>query len=146
MFESDCVPITELAKETEQYLLQKGYKNSTLGVYKATWNKFIAFSNSEFYSKTDADTFLRLYFGIDVHSVTQKLDGRMRHALRHMNALNDYFNTGAVPRKKMRRQDSSPSERYELFSVIISSIANCKITPHLGLAIPKVRCECFYWQ
>lgn len=115
MFETDRVPITELTKETEQYLLQKGYKSSTLGVYKSTWNKFIAFSDLEFYSKADADTFLRLYFGIDVHSVTQKLDTRMRHALRHMNALNDYLNTGAVPRKKMRRQDTSPPERYELF-------------------------------
>lgn len=43
MFETKPVRITELAKETEQYLLQKGCKKSTLGVYKATWHKFMHF-------------------------------------------------------------------------------------------------------
>lgn len=102
VFETKPVRITELAKETEQYLLQKGCKKSTLGVYKATWHKFMAFSSSDVYSRTAAEDFLKLYFGVDVHSAIQKLDSRMRHALRHMNALEDYLNTGAVPRKRMR--------------------------------------------
>ena len=102
VFETKPVRITELAKETEQYLLQKGCKKSTLGVYKATWHKFMAFSSSDVYSRTAAEVFLKLYFGVDVHSAIQKLDSRMRHALRHMNALEDYLNTGAVPRKRMR--------------------------------------------
>jgi len=115
MFETSPVRITELAKETEQYLLQKGYKESTLGVYKATWHRFMAFSSSDLYLRTTAEDFLQLYFGIDAHSVSQKLDQRMRHALRHMNALEDYLNTGAVPRKKMRRHYSTVPELYELF-------------------------------
>ena len=92
VFETKPVRITELAKETEQYLLQKGCKKSTLGVYKATWHKFMAFSSSDVYSRTAAEDFLKLYFGVDVHSAIQKLDSRMRHALRHMNALEDYLN------------------------------------------------------
>lgn len=74
-------------------------QKSTLGVYKATWHKFMAFSSSDVYSRTAAEVFLKLYFGVDVHSAIQKLDSRMRHALRHMNALEDYLNTGAVPQK-----------------------------------------------
>lgn len=93
VFETKTVRITELAKETEQYLLQKGCKKSTLGVYKATWHKFMAFSSSDVYSRTAAEDFLKLYFGVDVHSAIQKLDSRMRHALRHMNALEDYLRT-----------------------------------------------------
>ena len=61
MFETKPVRITELAKETEQYLLQKGCKKSTLGVYKATWHKFMAFSSSDVYSRTAAEVFLKLY-------------------------------------------------------------------------------------
>lgn len=78
VFETKPVRITELAKETEQYLLQKGCKKSTLGVYKATWHKFMAFSSSDVYSRTAAEDFLKLYFGVDVHSAIQKLDSRMR--------------------------------------------------------------------
>ena len=61
VFETKPVRITELAKETEQYLLQKGCKKSTLGVYKATWHKFMAFSSSDVYSRTAAEDFLKLY-------------------------------------------------------------------------------------
>ena len=115
MIKSSPVLITELMEETELYLLQKGYRESTLGVYKATWNKFIAFSESDIYSRTTAEDFLRLYFGVDAHSATQTLDQRMRHALRHMNVLEDYLNTGVVPRKKMRGYHSPINGRYELF-------------------------------
>ena len=115
MFETKPVRITELAKETEQYLLQKGCKKSTLGVYKATWHKFMAFSSSDVYSRTAAEVFLKLYFGVDVHSAIQKLDSRMRHALRHMNALEDYLNTGAVPRKRMRGHYLTVPGLYETF-------------------------------
>lgn len=69
MFETKPVRITELAKETEQYLLQKGCKKSTLGVYKATWHKFMAFSSSDVYSRTAAEVFLKLYFGVDVNQM-----------------------------------------------------------------------------
>lgn len=115
MFETKPVRITELAKETEQYLLQKGCKKSTLGVYKATWHKFMAFSSSDVYSRTAAEVFLKLYFGIDVHSEIQKLDSRMRHALRHMNALEDYLNTSAVPQKRMRGHYLTVPGLYETF-------------------------------
>ena len=115
VFETKPVRITELAKETEQYLLQKGCKKSTLGVYKATWHKFMAFSSSDVYSRTAAEDFLKLYFGVDVHSAIQKLDSRMRHALRHMNALEDYLNTGAVPRKRMRGHYLTVPGLYETF-------------------------------
>ena len=115
VFETKPVRITELAKETEQYLLQKGCKKSTLGVYKATWHKFMAFSSSDVYSRTAAEDFLKLYFGVDVHSAIQKLDSRMRHALRHMNALEDYLNTGAVPQKRMRGHYLTVPGLYETF-------------------------------
>lgn len=115
MFETKPVRITELAKETEQYLLQKGCKKSTLGVYKATWHKFMAFSSSDVYSRTAAEVFLKLYFGVDVHSAIQKLDSRMRHALRHMNALEDYLNTSAVPQKRMRGHYLTVPGLYETF-------------------------------
>ena len=89
-------------KKPNNISCRKDAKKSTLGVYKATWHKFMAFSSSDVYSRTAAEDFLKLYFGVDVHSAIQKLDSRMRHALRHMNALEDYLNTGAVPRKRMR--------------------------------------------
>lgn len=81
VFETKPVRITELAKETEQYLLQKGCKKSTLGVYKATWHKFMAFSSSDVYSRTAAEDFLKLYFGVDVHSAihSHQLIGQLVH-------------------------------------------------------------------
>ena len=32
------IPIKELMEKTEQWLLGQGYKKSTLGFYRATWN------------------------------------------------------------------------------------------------------------
>lgn len=45
MSEIISIPILELMEKTEQWLLNQGYKKNTLGVYKATWNKFRAFVN-----------------------------------------------------------------------------------------------------
>ena len=49
MSEIISIPILELMEKTEQWLLNQGYKKNTLGVYKATWNKFRAYSSSPFY-------------------------------------------------------------------------------------------------
>ena len=36
------IPIKELMEKTEQWLLGQGYKKSTLGFYRATWNRLEA--------------------------------------------------------------------------------------------------------
>lgn len=107
--------IKELMRETEQYLIGKGYCKSTLGVYKATWNRFVAFSDSEYYDRKKAEIFLRQYFGIDVRKIDQKLDMRMRHALRHMNSLEEFAQSGSVCRRKIRSLSIPPSEKFNLF-------------------------------
>lgn len=115
MSKAKSISILELMQRTEQYLFERGYKKGTLGTYKATWNRFVVFSPTEFYSRTVAEDFLFHCFGVDAHSAEQKLDQRMRHALRHMNALDDYLNSGNVPRKKMRNRIGLESDKYELF-------------------------------
>lgn len=94
-------PIKELMEKTEQWLLGQGYKKSTLGVYKATWNRFLSYSASPAYSRETAEQFLLQYFGVDVHAINQALDKRMCHARRHMNALDEFFRTGTVCRRKI---------------------------------------------
>ena len=95
------IPIKELMEKTEQWLLGQGYKKSTLGFYRATWNRFLSYSASPAYSRETAEQFLLQYFGVDVHAIDQTLDGRMRHARRHMNALDEIFRTGTVCRRKV---------------------------------------------
>ena len=73
------IPIKELMEKTEQWLLGQGYKKSTLGFYRATWNRFLSYSASPAYSRETAEQFLLQYFGVDVHAIDQTLDGRMRH-------------------------------------------------------------------
>lgn len=77
MSEIISIPILELMKKTEQWLLNQGYKKNTLGVYKATWNKFRAYSSSPFYDRETAEKFLLRYFGVDVNAIDQKLPGDM---------------------------------------------------------------------
>ena len=38
------MPIKELMEKTEQWLLGQGYKKSTLGFYRATWNRFLSYA------------------------------------------------------------------------------------------------------
>lgn len=102
MSEIISIPILELMKKTEQWLLNQGYKKNTLGVYKATWNKFRAYSSSPFYDRETAEKFLLRYFGVDVNAIDQKLDIRMRHARRHMSALDEFLRTGEICRRKVR--------------------------------------------
>lgn len=65
MSEIISIPIIELMEKTERWLLDHDYKKSTIGVYKATWNKFRVFSASPFYDRDTAKKFLFRYFGID---------------------------------------------------------------------------------
>lgn len=81
MSEIISIPILELMEKTEQWLLNQGYKKNTLGVYKATWNKFRAYSSSPFYDRETAEKFLLRYFGVDANAIDQKLDKAM-HLLR----------------------------------------------------------------
>lgn len=74
MSEIISIPILELMEKTEQWLLNQGYKKNTLGVYKATWNKFRAYSSSPFYDRETAEKFLLRYFGVDANAIDQKLD------------------------------------------------------------------------
>jgi hypothetical protein len=115
MIESTIIPIKELMGETEQWLLENGYKKNTLGVYKATWNRFLSYSESELYNRETAEKFLLQYFGVDVHILDQKLDTRMRHARRHMNALDEFFRLGTVCRRKIRGIAEIGDDKYELF-------------------------------
>lgn len=73
MSEIISIPILELMEKTEQWLLNQGYKKNTLGVYKATWNKFRAYSSSPFYDRETAEKFLLRYFGVDVNAIDQRL-------------------------------------------------------------------------
>ncbi len=93
------IPIKELMeKRPSNGYSVRGYKKSTLGFYRATWNRFLSYSASPAYSRETAEQFLLQYFGVDVHAIDQTLDGRMRHARRHMNALDDFFSHGnSVP-------------------------------------------------
>lgn len=87
MSEIISIPIIELMEKTERWLLDHDYKKSTIGVYKATWNKFRVFSASPFYDCDTAKKFLFRYFGIDENAVVQKCDKRMQQARRHMDVL-----------------------------------------------------------
>lgn len=109
MSEIISIPILELMKKTEQWLLNQGYKKNTLGVYKATWNKFRAYSSSPFYDRETAEKFLLRYFGVDVNAIDQKLDIRMRHARRHMSALDEFLRTGEICRRKVRGITTIPA-------------------------------------
>ena len=51
------IPIKELMEKTEQWLLGQGYKKSTLGFYRATWNRFLSYSASPAYSRETAEQF-----------------------------------------------------------------------------------------
>ena len=117
MLEENTISITELMKKTENWLIDQGYKKSTLGAYKATWNKFRAFSASPLYSRDTAEHFLLRYFGIDVNAIDQKLDMRMRHARRHINALDEFLRTGQVCRRKVRGLSVIEDDRFKLFFV-----------------------------
>lgn len=109
------IPIKELMEKTEQWLLGQGYKKSTLGFYRATWNRFLSYSASPAYSRETAEQFLLQYFGVDVHAIDQTLDGRMRHARRHMNALDEIFRTGTVCRRKVYGVASIDDDCFDKF-------------------------------
>ena len=115
MSEIISIPILELMKKTEQWLLNQGYKKNTLGVYKATWNKFRAYSSSPFYDRETAEKFLLRYFGVDANGIDQKLDMRMRHARRHMSALDEFLRTGEICRRKVRGITTIADDGFDLF-------------------------------
>lgn len=115
MSEIISIPILELMEKTEQWLLNQGYKKNTLGVYKATWNKFRAYSSSPFYDRETAEKFLLRYFGVDANAIDQKLDMRMRHARRHMSALDEFLRTGEICRRKIRGITTIADDGFDLF-------------------------------
>lgn len=119
------IPIKELMEKTEQWLLGQGYKKSTLGFYRATWNRFLSYSASPAYSRETAEQFLLQYFGVDVHAIDQTLDGRMRHARRHMNALDEIFRTGTVCRRKVYGVASIDDDCFDKF--FSDYLSYCKI-------------------
>lgn len=115
MLETKLISITDLMEKAEQWLLDHGYKKSTLGVYKATWNRFRVYSESPFYDSNTAEKFLLRYFGVDVNAIDQKLDARMRHARRHMNALDEFLRTGQICRRKVRSLITITDDGFDLF-------------------------------
>ncbi len=115
MSELITISIIELMEKTEQWLLAHGYKKSTLGVYKATWNKLRSYSKSPLYDRETAEQFLLHYFGVDLNATNQKLDMRMRHARCHINALDEFLHTGKVPIRKVWRRAGRDDDKYDLF-------------------------------
>lgn len=115
MSDNNQISILELMEKTEQWLLQRGYKKSTLGVYKATWNKLRAYSESPLYNRETAERFLLRYFGVDMNAIDQKLDMRMRHARRHISALDEFLRTGQVCPRKIRGLSVITDDRFNLF-------------------------------
>lgn len=115
MSEINSISIIELMEKVEQWLLDHGYKKSTLGVYKATWNKFRVYSASPFYDRNTAEKFLLRYFGVDVNAIDQKFDMRMRHARRHMNVLDEFLRTGQICRRKVRGIATIADDGFDLF-------------------------------
>lgn len=115
MSEIISISIIELMEQAEQWLLDHGYKKSTLGVYKATWNKFRVYSASPIYDRNIAEKFLLRYFGVDVNAIDQKLDTRMRHARRHIDALDEFLRTGQICRRKVRGIATIDDDRFDLF-------------------------------
>ena len=124
------IPIKELMEKTEQWLLGQGYKKSTLGFYRATWNRFLSYSASPAYSRETAEQFLLQYFGVDVHAIDQTLDGRMRHARRHMNALDEIFRTGTVCRHATKVDRSAAyMARFIAKNIVAAGFAQrCQVT------------------
>lgn len=114
---SDSIPISiiDLMGKTEQWMLQNGYKKTTLGVYRATWNRFRAYSASPLYSRKTAEQFLLCYFGVNVNEIDQKLDMRMRHARRHINVLDEFLRNGHVSPRKIRGLSVIEDNRFDLF-------------------------------
>lgn len=115
MSDTISISIIELMEKTEQWLLDHDYKKSSISCYKATWNKFRVYSASPFYDRNTAEKFLLHYFGIDVNAKGQKLDLRMRHARRHMNALDEFFRTGQICRRKVREIVKITNDEFDLF-------------------------------
>ena len=76
---------------------------------------FRAFSVSPFYDSNTAEKFLLRYFGVDVNAIDQKLDMRMRHARRHMNALDEFLRTGQICRRKVRGIATIDDDGFDLF-------------------------------
>ncbi|MBQ6171848.1 MAG: tyrosine-type recombinase/integrase [Clostridia bacterium] len=117
MSNTNIISITELMEKTEQWLLSQGYKKSTLGVYKATWNRLRAFSESPLYNRETAEEFLLKSFGIQMELIGQNLDTRMRHARRHINALDEFLREGKVSRRKVLGLSVITDDRfYQFFS------------------------------
>ena len=50
------IPIKELMEKTEQWLLGQGYKKSTLGFYRATWNRFLSYAADNLPVRNNAPT------------------------------------------------------------------------------------------
>jgi len=115
MSEIISIPIIELMEKTERWLLDHDYKKSTIGVYKATWNKFRVFSASPFYDRDTAKKFLFRYFGIDENAVVQKRDKRMQQARRHMDVLDEFLRTGQICRRKIRSMTAIDDDDFDLF-------------------------------
>ena len=135
MSEIISIPILELMEKTEQWLLNQGYKKNTLGVYKATWNKFRAYSSSPFYDRETAEKFLLRYFGVDVNAIDQKLDIRMRHARRHMSALDEFLRTGEICRRKVRGITTIPYDPLDYHNNFNPELR--KYMRRAGITVPK---------
>lgn len=132
MSEIISIPIIELMEKTERWLLDHDYKKSTIGVYKATWNKFRVFSASPFYDRDTAKKFLFRYFGIDENAVVQKCDKRMQQARRHMDVLDEFLRTGQICRRKIRSMTAIDDDDFDLFFADFLVFAKSRTTQNLG--------------
>ena len=107
--------ITDLIEGVTKTLRDQKYSSSTLGAYSATWNKYLAYSPTEYYDPSVADDFLEDFYFITLSSSKQHLDSTMRHARRHIYVLDEYYRTGKISRRVTRYARPVDQTLFEYF-------------------------------
>ena len=130
--------ITDLIEGVTKILREQKYSDNTLGAYSATWNKYLAYSPTEYYDPSIADDFLEDFYFTTLSSSKQHLDSTMRHARRHIYVLDEYFRTGNISRRVARYANPVDKTRYEYFFEPYLAYSRKKLfsellSPELGL-------------
>ena len=107
--------ITDLIEGVTKTLREQNYSSSTLGAYSATWNKYLAYSPTEYYDQSIADDILDDFYFITLSSSKQHLDSTMRHARRHIHVLDEYYRTGKISRRMTRYANPVDQTLFEYF-------------------------------
>lgn len=109
------IELTRLFENVAHELGRRGYSKSTIGVYRATWNKLFVYSPDGYYDRTVCRKFLLDRCFVDPGSLTQCLDRQMRGSLRHINVLHEYVEHGTISRRYTRARSIQDSSLYDTF-------------------------------